>query len=70
MRIRPNSPPLYDAGSEQEWRTFVNILDNYWDAWDMYISDKYKIKKFLSYFKNKTANDWATTKKQGIIPIT
>ena len=32
IRIRPNPPPLYGAGSEQKWRTFVNTLDNYWDA--------------------------------------
>ncbi len=69
IRIRSNSPPLYSAGSEQEWRIFVNTFDNYWDAWDIYISDKHKIKKSLNYFKNKITNDWATTKEQGIIPI-
>ncbi len=57
IRIRPNPPPLYNIDSEQEWRTFVNTLDNYWDAWDIHISDKYKIKKSLNYFKGKTAND-------------
>ncbi len=67
MRIRFNPPPFYNAGSEEEQRIFVNVLDNYWDVWDMYISDKYKIFKFLNYFKGKTANDQATTKKQGII---
>ncbi len=35
----------------------------------MYVSDKYKIKKSLNYFKGKAANDWATTKEQGIIFI-
>ena len=34
----------------------------------MHVSDKHKIKKFLSYFKGKAANDWATIKEQGIIP--
>ncbi len=29
IRIRPNLPPLYNTGSEQEWRIFVNTLDNY-----------------------------------------
>ncbi len=29
IQIRFNPPPLYSAGSEQEWRTFVNTLDNY-----------------------------------------
>ena len=29
MRIRPNPPPLYNTNSEQEWRIFVNTLDNY-----------------------------------------
>ena len=29
MRIRPNPPSFYGAGSEQEWRTFINTLDNY-----------------------------------------
>ena len=29
MRIRPNPLSLYNAGSEQEWRIFVNVLDNY-----------------------------------------
>ncbi len=29
IRIRPNSLLFYSAGSEQEWRIFVNILDNY-----------------------------------------
>ncbi len=29
IRIRFNPPPLYNTSSEQEWRTFVNILDNY-----------------------------------------
>ncbi len=57
IRIRSNPPPLYDINSEQEWRIFVNTFDNYWDAWDIYISDKYKIKKFLNYFKSKAAND-------------
>ena len=31
--------------------------------------DKHKIKKSLNYFKGKTANDWATIKKQEIISI-
>jgi len=57
IRIRSNSPPLYSAGSEQEWRIFVNTLDIYWNVWDIYISDKYNIKKSLNYFKDKTAND-------------
>ena len=57
MRIRFNSLSLYGVGSEQEWRIFVNALDNYWDVWDMHVSDKYKIKKSLSYFKGKAAND-------------
>jgi len=57
IRIRSNPPSLYNINSEQEWRIFVNIFDNYWDAWDIYISDKYKIKKSLNYFKGKTAND-------------
>src|SRR6266536_5252820 len=57
IQIKPNPPPFYNTGSEQEWRTFVNTLDNYWDVWDMHISDKHKIKKSLNYFKNKTAND-------------
>ncbi len=69
IRIRPNPPPLYNINSEQEWRTFVNILDNYQDVWDIYISDKHKIKKFLSYFKGKAANDQTTTKEQKIIFI-
>ena len=47
IRIRFNLLSLYGAGSEQEWRTFVNVLDNYWDAWNIHISDKHKIKKFL-----------------------
>ncbi len=68
IRIKFNSLSLYSAGSEQEQRTFVNILDNYWDVWDMYVFDKYKIKKSLSYFKGKAANDWATIKEQRIIP--
>ena len=29
IRIRFNPPSLYSAGSEQEWRIFVNTLDNY-----------------------------------------
>ncbi len=29
MRIRFNLSPLYGASSEQEWRIFVNALDNY-----------------------------------------
>ena len=33
------------------------------------MSDKYKIKKFSSYFKGKTTNDWATIKEQRIIFI-
>ena len=70
IRIRFNPPPLYNTGSEQEWRIFVNALDNYQDAWDVHIFDKHKIKKFSSYFNGKAANDWATTKKQEIIPIT
>ena len=69
IRIRFNPPPLYNINSEQEWRTFVNTLDNYQDAWDIYVFDKYKIKKSLSYFKSKAANDWATIKEQGIISI-
>ena len=69
IRIRFNPPSLYGVGSKQKWRIFVNALDNYWDIWDIYISDKHKIKKSLSYFKGKAANDWATTKEQGIIPI-
>ncbi len=67
IRIRPNPPPLYNTDSEQEWRIFVNTLDNYWDVQDIYISDKHKIKKSSNYFKGKTANDWATTKEQKII---
>ena len=35
----------------------------------MHVFDKYKIKKSSSYFKNKTANDQTTTKKQEIISI-
>ena len=70
IRIKPNPPPLYSAGSEQEWRTFVNTLDNYWDAQDMHVSDKHKIKKSSSYFKGKTANDQTTTKEQRIISTT
>ncbi len=35
----------------------------------MYVSDKYKIKKSLNYFKSKAANDWVTIKEQGIIFI-
>ncbi len=35
----------------------------------MYVSDKYKIKKSLSYFKGKAANDWVIIKEQGIISI-
>ncbi len=57
MRIKSNPPPLYNTDSEQEWRIFVNTLDNYWDVWDMYVSDKHKIKKSLNYFKGKAAND-------------
>ena len=57
IRIRFNPPSLYNVGSEQEWRIFVNIFDNYWDVWDMYVFDKYKIKKSLNYFKGKAAND-------------
>src|SRR6266498_4772698 len=67
MRIRFNSLSLYGVGSEQEWRIFVNTLDNYWDVWDMHVSDKYKIKKSSSYFKGKAANDWAKIKEQRII---
>ena len=63
IRIRLNSPPLYGADSKQEWRIFVNTLDNYWDVWDMYVSDKYKIKKSSSYFNSKATNDWATIKE-------
>ncbi len=70
MRIRFNPPPLYSADSEQEWRIFVNIFDNYQDAWDVYISDKHKIKKSSSYFNGKITNDWTTIKEQGIIPTT
>ncbi len=70
IRIKPNPLSLYGVGSEQEWRTFVNAFDNYWDVWDMYISDKHKIKKSSSYFKSKVANDQTTIKKQGIIFIT
>ncbi len=69
IRIRSNLPSLYNSGSEQEWRIFVNTLDIYWNVWDIYISDKYNIKKSLNYFKGKTANDWATIKEQRIIPI-
>ncbi len=57
IRIRFNFLLLYNTGSEQKWRIFVNTLDNYWDAWDMYISDKHKIKKSSNYFKGKAAND-------------
>ncbi len=57
MRIRSNPLSLYGADSKQEWRIFVNTFDNYWDAWDMYISDKYKIKKSSNYFKSKATND-------------
>ncbi len=63
IRIRPNFLFLYGAGNEQEWRIFVNALNNYWDVWDMHVFDKYKIKKFLSYFKGKVANDWVTIKE-------
>ena len=35
----------------------------------MHVSDKYKIKKSLNYFKSKAANDWAMIKEQGIISI-
>ena len=63
IRIRFNPPPFYNTSSEQKWRTFVNILDNYWDAQDIHISDKYKIKKSLNYFKGKAANDQTTTKE-------
>ncbi len=69
IRIRFNPLSLYGVGSEQEQRIFVNTFDNYWDVWDMYVFDKYKIKKFLNYFKGKTANDQATTKEQRIIFI-
>jgi hypothetical protein len=51
MRIRPNPPPQYSASSEQEWRTFVNALDNYWDAWPKRVSVKHKIKNSSNYFK-------------------
>ncbi len=57
IRIRFNPSPLYDISSEQEWRTFVNTFDNYQDVQNIYVFDKHKIKKFLSYFKNKAAND-------------
>ena len=57
IQIRFNPLSFYGAGSEQEWRTFVNALDNYWDAWDMHVSDKHKIKKSSSYFKDKATND-------------
>ncbi len=67
IRIRFNPPSLYNIGSEQEQRIFVNILDNYQDVQDIYISDKQKIKKILSYFKGKTANDQIMIKKQKII---
>src|SRR6266498_796022 len=63
IRIKFNPLSFYGAGSEQEWRIFVNTFDNYWDVWDMYMSDKHKIKKSLSYFKGKTANDWVTIKE-------
>ena len=63
IRIRPNPPPLYNIDSEQKQRIFVNTLDNYQDAQDIYIFDKHKIKKSLNYFKSKTANDWATIKE-------
>ena len=63
IRIRFNFLSFYNTSSEQEWRIFVNALDNYWDVWDIYMSDKYKIKKFLNYFNSKTANDWVTIKK-------
>src|SRR6266536_924911 len=32
IRIKPNPPPLYSASNKQEERTFVNTLNNYWDA--------------------------------------
>ncbi len=67
IRIRFNPPPFYGAGSKQEWRIFVNALDNYQNVKDIYIFDKYKIKKSLNYFKGKAANDQITTKEQGII---
>ena len=35
----------------------------------MYVSDKYKIKKSLNYFKSKAANDQTTIKEQKIISI-
>ncbi len=67
IRIRFNRPPLYNVGNKQKWRIFVNIFDNYWNVWDMYVSDKHKIKKFLNYFKGKAANDWVIIKEQKII---
>ena len=68
IRIRFNPLFLYNISSEQEQRIFVNALNNYWDIWDIYISDKYKIKKSSNYFKGKTANDQITIKEQRIIP--
>jgi hypothetical protein len=70
MRIRPNPPPQYSASSEQEWRTFVNALDNYWDAWPKRVSVKHKIKNSSSYFKGQAATDWAETKRQKQVPET
>ena len=32
IRIKFNPLSFYGAGSEQEWRIFVNTFDNYWDA--------------------------------------
>jgi hypothetical protein len=70
LRIRPNPPPLYGASSEQEWRTFVNALEAYWEGWPKRIRTVHKIAASSSYFKDLAATDWADTKKQGRVPTT
>jgi hypothetical protein len=70
LRIRPNPPPLYGASSEQEWRTFVNALEAYWEGWPKRIRTVHKIATSSSYFKGLAATDWADTKKQGRVPAT
>lgn len=70
LRIRPNPPPSYGATNEQEWRTFVNALEAYWDGWPKRVRTAHKIAISSTYFKGLAATDWAETRSKGRTPAT